>query len=260
MLGHVLICKSVSTFLLKDALFGLLWNRWEVIAEMVTAGAAVIAIALGIPAWIRRRRTLKREIINELFREYSSCDMGDAVKLLHDAFRHSTRKDVYSDIEWKDKRRWIDHYEQLYRKKSFELHNARRMVSSFYQRIAFSAKGRFVRRVVLEMWGQKNHPFVMNVLLPIETVAMPELLSRKEYREEVPPVAFKYPMWLMFHFWKREPLKRWWRFRTNSQRLAWEEKQDSQSKHMMPAHTLKTTNHVPRASDVLRMKKRRSLK
>jgi hypothetical protein len=203
-------------------LFGLCWNQWGIVAEVATAVAALIALIVAIPTWIRSRQALKREIVNDLFKEYTTPEMGKAIKGLHDAFRKSTGKDVYDAIKWSDKRKWIDHYEKLYNSKSYMLHQRRRMVSSFYQRIAFSAKGRYVIRTVLEMWGEKDHPFVFNLLMPIETVAMPELLGAERYKEDVPECKYKYPMWRMAKFWRRQPPIRWWKFQTNLARKNWD--------------------------------------
>jgi hypothetical protein len=206
---------------------GICWDQWGTIAEIATAAAALIALGLGIPTWIRSRRNLKREIVNDLFKEYSSEDMGAAIHALHEAFRTSTGKKTNDDIGWEDKRKWIDHYKALYSAGDYTLHYQRRMVSSFYQRIAFSAKGRFVKRTVLEMWGQKDHPFVLNLLMPIETIAMPELLEGKLIENPIPQFNYKYPMWRMVQFWKKEQPIRWWRFRTNVLRRRWERKNHS---------------------------------
>jgi hypothetical protein len=66
--------------------------------------------------------------------------------------------------------------------------------------------------------------------IPIETVALPELIEGKSIEEEVPVFKYKYPMWRVVRFWRREPPTRWWTFTTNLQRWAWDRKRRAAQK------------------------------
>lgn len=189
------------------------------IAEVATAVAAFIAVAVGVPHWIGSRRALKREIVNDLFTEYSSKEVWQAVDLLHQSFKESTGKRAGDEtVNEEDKRKWIEYYKNNYMKNHHKLHLARRRISFFYQRIAFWTKGRYMTKVVQEFWSKDDQPMVLNVLIPIETVAMPEIFYGKNYPTGVPVWDYNYPMWKLWSFWKKKKNDWWWQFKKRAYR------------------------------------------
>jgi hypothetical protein len=184
-------------------------EQWGNIANVVTALLAFLAFFSGLFAWMRYRRSLKRELINDMFSEYGKDDMWEAVSFLHAEFRKATKKNANADsVGEEDKAKWIAYYEENYQKAGHKLHRYRRRVSFFYQRIAFWAKGHYVKRVVREFWSQDDTFIVTRILLPIETVAMPELFNGKVARTVL---DYNYPMWRMWRFWRRKSSFLLWR-------------------------------------------------
>jgi hypothetical protein len=199
---------------MSQTILGLSPEQWGAIAQVTTAFFALVALTVGLPHWIGSRRALKREIVNDLFREYSREEMWQAVNLLHQSFKDATGKRAGdASVDGKDKRKWINYYKDNYTKNHHKLHLARRRVSFFYQRIAFWTKGRYMTKVVQEFWSKDDQPIVINVLLPIETVAMHEIFYNENYPNGVQVWNYNYPMWKLWSFWKEKKNSRWWQFK-----------------------------------------------
>ena len=167
----------------------------------ITAVAAIIALFVGIPVWLANRRSFKREMVSDLFGEYSGEQMGKALALIHNEFRQATGLDAsyrgYSEPVHRD--RWVDHYVDLYQRGSRELHWARRKVSQFFQRIAYAANGdRKATEIAIGMWGATENFMVLRILLPIENIALPLIFGQtpKTRVSEYNPA-----MRLMHEFW-----------------------------------------------------------
>ena len=166
------------------------------IASIVVAAAALIAIAFSVLAWRVSKRTLKHQLINSLYGEYKSEDMYLSVKALNDDFRYATAIAPGETPTSAHTRSWIDYYKRQYKKDANKtLHCQRRNVSIFYQKMAYLAMGdRYLRRFVKKMWGKREVFVVRYIILPVETVAIPELFGDKEKDE--PPI-FAFPMKLI---------------------------------------------------------------
>jgi hypothetical protein len=184
--------------------------------------AAVLAVVIATFTWWNSRRVFKQQIVNQLFEDYSTKEMHDAIAALHKAFeKHAKCKDL-EHVTWQEKRRWINHYKKEYRRDyRKKLHLQRRKLSTFYQKIAyFAQRSPYVSKIVRDMWGGKKLPMVLDIILPIETVAMPEILGHERFKVEPKPDEYAYPMWLLWKFWKRRPGMLFWRLRTFVSRTA----------------------------------------
>jgi len=166
----------------------------------ITAVAAIIALFVGIPVWLANRRSLKREMVSDLFSEYTAQDMGQALALIHKEFRRATGLENYLNYDEAVHRDlWVEHYVRLYEQGGFDLHWARRKVSQFFQRIAYAANGdRTVTRIAKDMWGATENFMVLRILLPIENIAIPRLLNE---RPRATVSDYNPAMKLMHHFW-----------------------------------------------------------
>ena len=171
------------------------------VPSWVTAAAAVVALFVGLPVWLVGRRSFRREMVSDLFGEYSTKDMGQALALLHKEFREATGLKSYRDYRGAVHRDlWVRHYVRLYRQGEFELHWARRRVSQFFQRIAYAANGdSAATRIAKGMWGATENFMVLHILLPIENIALPEIVYErpKESVDDYNPA-----MKLMHDFWR----------------------------------------------------------
>jgi hypothetical protein len=150
---------------------------------LATVGALVAAIA----AWVGSRRGVRRQVVNDLFKEYGSEKVGLAVATLHKEFRR-VAKYKGGPVTEAHKNAWAGYYrDTLKLNHRWALHYQRRSVSRFYQRISqFSWGDHFVSRLVRRMWTDTF--MLANILLPLETIAIPEARGDPPHRsvEEYP--------------------------------------------------------------------------
>jgi hypothetical protein len=148
------------------------------VPSWITAIAAVAGVFGALAAWVAARRSFKREMATDLFGEYGKREMGEALTLIHKEFRASTGLEQYDAYDEQIHRQlWVDHYVKLYNHGDLELHWARRKVSQFFQKIAYTAEqDRYATSIALRMWGATENFMVLHILLPIETIAMPIIL------------------------------------------------------------------------------------
>ncbi len=163
------------------------------------------AVGFAAAAWVGSRRSVKRQIVNDLFKEYGDEEMGKAVANLHEKFRRHTGYKDKGLVTDEHRQKWIEFYKKQYtRDPKRVLHYQRRMVSVFYQKIALFALGDpFVARLVKQMWADRF--MVMNIILPADTIAIAEALGHKPHR-----TVEEYPehWWLFWKFWKSPSPKR----------------------------------------------------
>lgn len=157
---------------------GVCLDQWGVIGTWATAVIAAVAIYFAISGSKDSKRTLKHSIVESLYKEYGSSEMAESVLGLHTAFRASYSIEGYRDpIE--HERRFIDSYKEQYNTDPKRtLHWQRRTVSLFYQRMAFLCqKDKYLTDVCTSMWGMDDLGIVRKIIIPIETIALPELLG-----------------------------------------------------------------------------------
>jgi hypothetical protein len=177
------------------------------IANIILAGAALAALGFSVSAWVVSKRTLKHGIINDLFKDYGTPQMAESVANLHQAFRKSTGLKDGEKCTERHTRLWINYYKKEFKRDSNKsLHFHRRMVSIFYQKIAYLAfKDHYLTRMVKEMWGMDEVFIVKGIILPIELVGIPECLGNVPVKDVSKQ---PYSMQLLRQFWETVPKSR----------------------------------------------------
>jgi hypothetical protein len=157
---------------------------------------AVAALIAAIFAWRLSKRTFRYQIVNELFKEYRSKEMGSSIRRLYEYFREcGSNQDVL-----------IEKYKEDYKngKQGDEsIHNHRRSVSNFYQQVSILAeKDRYIRKTAYEIWKKGDLEIIETIIIPIEVRAMRAILNREPILEEA-----KYPVNLkrLLRFYRRAP-------------------------------------------------------
>jgi hypothetical protein len=159
----------------------------SMVASIVAALAAVIGVSVGLPRLsqildlkreekLLRRRHAAKELLTGYLREYRTPQMGRAIASLWDLYRLARR----------NPRELVRLYIKLYRKeRSHAFHfEVRRRVSIFFQHLALLVEEEeYVRDEVYRIWTKSSLDVIPKVLLPLETVAIPEIIGG--YRAEV---------------------------------------------------------------------------
>ncbi|HTP59002.1 MAG TPA: hypothetical protein VMM82_08800 [Spirochaetia bacterium] len=133
-------------------------------------------IALRVEGSKLARRQAARQLFASYLREYRTPQMGRAIANLWDLYRLSRR----------NPRELVRLYIRLYKKeRTHAFHfEVRRRVSTFYQHLALLVQEEEgVREEVYRIWSKQSLDLIPKVLLPLETVAIPEIIGG--YRSEV---------------------------------------------------------------------------
>jgi hypothetical protein len=153
-----------------------------VIAVVAVIGAVVGLVQLNnlVAEKAEERRLARGQAGRQLFasylREYRTPQMGRAIASLWDLYRLSRR----------NPRELVRLYIRLYKKeRTHAFHfEVRRRVSTFYQHLALLVQEEeAVREEVYRIWSKQSLDLIPKVLLPLETVAIPEIIGG--YRSEV---------------------------------------------------------------------------
>ncbi|MGO9410013.1 MAG: hypothetical protein ACLQCB_04590 [Spirochaetia bacterium] len=158
----------------------------SLLANTLVALAALIAVLVGLGqlnhllALKREEKRLRRQqaartLIVAYLAEYRSPQMGRAIASLWDLYRLARR----------NPRELVRLYIRLYKKdRNHAFHfEVRRRVSVFFQHLAFLVEQEeSVREETYRYWTKSNLELIPKVLLPLETFAVPEILSG--YRSE----------------------------------------------------------------------------
>jgi proline dehydrogenase len=166
------------------------------VSDMVMAGMAIAALIAALFAWRLSKRTFRYQIINELFKEYRSKEMGMSIRKLHEYFRKAgaKRKILISNYK-KDYRKEVDSIDSI--------HNHRRAVSSFYQQVSIlAAKDRYIKETAYEIWKKGDLEIIEQIIIPIEVVALRELFGNKALEKKT-----QYPRYIqtMLAFYEKAP-------------------------------------------------------
>jgi len=118
----------------------------------------------------RQVRQAKKDALNAYLQEYRTPEMGRAVASLWNLYR----------LARKNPRELVRLYIKLYQKEpSHAFHfDVRRRVSAFFQQLAvFAEEDGYARDLTYRVWSKANLDLIPRVLLPLETVAIPEILT-----------------------------------------------------------------------------------
>ena len=162
-------------------------SQVSMFATIVIAIAAVIGATVGLVQLNNlvvlkaegtqlARRQAARQLFASYLREYRTPQMGRAIANLWDLYRLSR----------KNPRELVRLYIRLYKKeRTHAFHfEVRRRVSTFYQHLALlMQEEEGVREEVYRIWSKQSLDLIPKVLLPLETVAIPEIIGG--YRSEV---------------------------------------------------------------------------
>jgi hypothetical protein len=143
------------------------------ISDIVMALTAALAVAFSVRAWFLSKITFKHQILNDLFREYRSPEMGLVIRRMHELYASCSS----------DENKLIKKYVKAYtdeKDKKESIHFQRRRISGFYQQIAaLSDKDARYRKIVYAMWNKKDLEIIPKILIPIETKAIPIALGNR---------------------------------------------------------------------------------
>jgi hypothetical protein len=154
----------------------------SIIALAILIGVPAVLVQMGHLLTLRRdekrllRKRAARELLNSYICEYRTPQMGHAIASLWDLYR----------LARKNPRELVRLYIKLYRKeRNHAFHfEVRRRVSIFYQQLALIAeKEEYAKEEIYRMWSKSNLDLIPKVLLPLEVVAIPEIIAG--YRSEV---------------------------------------------------------------------------
>ena len=150
-------------------------------ANIVVAIAALTGVIVGLVRLsqlldlARNEKRLRaeqaaKELLTAYLREYRTPQMGRAIANLWNLYRLARR----------NPRELVRLYIKLYKKeRSHAFHfEVRRRVSLFFQHLALLVEEEeYVRREVYRIWSKSSLDLIPKVLLPLETVAIPEILA-----------------------------------------------------------------------------------
>ncbi|MGA2615186.1 MAG: hypothetical protein ABSG38_17260 [Spirochaetia bacterium] len=156
-------------------------DQVSVTANLVVALAAVIGVPVGLVQLGRlvslrqdeeqqRRRHAAEELLAAYLNEYRTPQMGRAIANLWDLYKLARR----------NPRELVRLYIRLYKKeRNHAFHfEVRRRVSIFYQHLAlFVEREEYAKEEIYRMWSKSNLDLIPKVLIPLEVVAVPEILS-----------------------------------------------------------------------------------
>ena len=155
-------------------------------ANIVVALAALVGVSIGLAQLnlllvlkgdekrLHRQQAAKA-LLNTFLVEYRSPQMGRAIAGLWDLYRLARR----------NPRELVRLYIKLYKKdRNHAFHfEVRRRVSVFFQQLAFfGEQEENAREEIYRYWSKSNLELIPRILLPLETFAVPEIISG--YRSE----------------------------------------------------------------------------
>jgi hypothetical protein len=154
-----------------------------VIAQFGAVIIALIAFIVSIFAWLLSKRLYRNQIINELYKQYGSTEMGISLNKIWELKRECDKeaKNVESISNAKMVEKYCKKYIEEIAVIEESLHFHRRRVSIFYQNIASIADNdRYYKKFLKQVWklGDFN---TIKVLEPLEMIAVPKCLGSKVY-------------------------------------------------------------------------------
>jgi hypothetical protein len=154
------------------------------LSDFVLALSAIIAGIFAYHAWSISKGQLKNQIVSELLKEYRSPEMGMAIRRLYEEF-HTCQE---------NQEQLIERYQSVYRNERDNLnglHYQRRKVSIFYQHIStLITNGIIGNTIFYSLWTKDDLKIIPDILIPIETKAIPLSVGKIEISPWNMPRAF----------------------------------------------------------------------
>jgi hypothetical protein len=149
----------------------------SIITNIVIAISTTLAFFFAFRAFVLSKRVYRYQIVNDLYKEYRSVEMGTAIRKLYE----------YYDSVKENTDELIKKYKEDYNKeKDIEksIHNYRRLISNFYQQMAVLADGdNFIKEQIYNGWKKDDLRIIKYILLPIELIALREILGKTPIKE-----------------------------------------------------------------------------
>lgn len=118
-------------------------NMFGSVSDLIMAIATIIAAIFAFTAWKISKRTFRHQLINDLFKEFRSPEMGESIKKLYDFQRQCNNKEEIVS-------KYKNEYSQA--DESGSIHNHRRRVSSFFQQVSIIAyKDKKIKDIIFEV-------------------------------------------------------------------------------------------------------------
>ena len=173
-------------------------NTISIVLSIVSIGIAVLSV---FAAWLAAkyaRQSVTTTILLELHKEYSSDEMNDAVRYIHELKEEHSAE--FSDNPYRFARNYI---------KNIAIDSPewkkRRMVSHFYNHLGnLIDRGLVNRKAVSSLWSEQDMA-IIEILEPIET-AICERDHLLPYPQEWLPLRLLNET----HYWNKNH-RRWWR-------------------------------------------------
>lgn len=173
-----------------------LMNVMRIVGTVLTAISAIV----GVCAYRNTKKSQRAQMIAGIFERYSSTEIGEAVKALWDLWRQcgGNENDFRNS---KVQEEFVRKYCEAYSNNSDgsnsngaytdSLHNQRRIVSNFYQRMAFVCHhDRATRKLFYKLWTKRDLEIIPEIIEPIEMFGLQqelhgEILSRSKYPKDM---------------------------------------------------------------------------
>ena len=141
----------------------------SVAINLILAVATVVAVLYAYKTVKSNQKSLEAQFLYDLFKEYSSQEMEEHVRILHNFKR------VHSDVG--------NAYKERYGMSS-DLNLARRVVSHYYQRIGRLREAGYVSELFVKtVVTSENATFLQQVIIPIE-IAHAEISGTQPFNEK----------------------------------------------------------------------------
>ena len=152
----------------------------QIIEFLNSFGAFILSFGAIIIAFIAFRfskKTYNTNISIELFKEYKSNEMGEAIKYLWDKYNV-----VCSEYDIKRFSRegiLVNLYIAEYQNNLLDFHFARRKVSCFFQEMAtFFELNKLDKKIIKSFFLQERLDIIHKILLPLELNALPLCINK----------------------------------------------------------------------------------
>lgn len=137
-------------------------------------------------AWRTSKEILKNQVFADLIKEYCSTGVGIAIRELWEFYRdkcHEKKDLLVENYVFEAKRNKTN---------DSNIHYRRRIVSTFYQRMAvLRTNGVLSMPIIGSFWEKGDLEIIPKVLIPIETIAIPILIKKKPARDKALPRVFQ---------------------------------------------------------------------
>lgn len=165
-------------------MFNTIWCFINQNTTLVVNITAIITAIIALIGWSSSRKLNRYQIMNEVFQEYRSDEMGKSLLYIWEFKRLCDNKkgdDLIENIIIKE---YKDEYEKGHGDGTLHFH--RRKVSLYFQFLScLCLKDRKILKILKELWKGSNMDTIDSILYPIEMNSLPLCMKNEPY-EKVP--------------------------------------------------------------------------